>query len=236
MQRKIFFAGTTLIMLALFLASREGHGVDEEHVGTNTNTPLSAHVQRAHRSSRKPAPRPSLPRRAPRANTETADRDESGAPDEQGAPPLDEETARCATGISPTCPFRDPSAAELIEMARCATVKTDYPPGLISSEGAGGPISHRTIELAAVTEDEEERITRATDNYRATVRDELDALLLALGGSRDELATMTTDQLVAAIRRRQAPEEATSARKEIARARARWPRADLLRQYTNRAL
>lgn len=149
------------------------------------------------------------------------DEEEKGSNGEVAAAEAAEaEARRCATAVRPDCGFLDPSAAELVEMARCGTVKSDYPGGVLSDYLSEFPLPQKTVELAELSAREKEQIVRVTNNFRETMHSELGMIMRDLDGSQDQADALTIEQLVASIRKHSVSQEAIDARKNIARARA----------------
>ena len=105
-------------------------------------------------------------------------------------------------------------------MARCATVKSDFPPGLITDDAGDFPLPKNAVEAAGLTAPEKAKILRATDEFQETLRADLEAILSDLDGSPGNTDSLTISQLVASIRKHSVPQEIGGARKSIARARA----------------
>lgn len=93
-------------------------------------------------------------------------------------------------------------------MARCATVKSDYPPGLITNDTSGFPLPKKAVEAveaAGLMTTERAQILRATNEFQETLRADLKAILRELDGSPDKTDSLTTAQLVASIRKYSVP-------------------------------
>lgn len=129
------------------------------------------------------------------------------------------EAKRCArTGGDATCSFLDPSPDELREMARCGTVKIDYPDGLLSD----GPfkLNESLARAASVDASERERIEKATEEFRAGLKQQLVPILREFGVDDEAIATATLKEAVETIQAREVLDQLYAARRELARGRA----------------
>ncbi|HFE46810.1 MAG TPA: hypothetical protein ENJ18_15190 [Nannocystis exedens] len=203
-------------MIAYALGKKSG---DKPHQEANTSRD-QGHRNKGPIIARPPPSRPP-PRIRPKKDTahSAAKDDEESHPEQEVLDPS-EEARRCATAISPDCGFLDPSPEELTEMARCATVKSDYPSGLITDDANGFPLSKKAADAAGLTATEKDKTLRATNEFQKTVQADLREILRGLDGSPDQIDSLTSAQLVALIRKHSVPQEIRDTRKSIARARA----------------
>lgn len=105
-------------------------------------------------------------------------------------------------------------------MARCATIKSDYPEGLFADGSVVFPFPQQTIEAASISEQERELIMQATEEMRTEIRRQFEDILLDFGMSRQDTAGMSLDRMKAALKEREDIEDVQRARRQIARARA----------------
>ncbi|MCA9637102.1 MAG: hypothetical protein KC420_13840 [Myxococcales bacterium] len=140
------------------------------------------------------------------------------------------EARRCAGRISSDeeCPFLQPSPEVLREMARCAQVRTDVPPGLLGDQPFH--VDPELRSLAQVTEAEERAIAEVGTRVRGELRAEIEPLFVELGLAGEPDA-MSVEAMVEAIQARRVVgpideerlarlAEGEAARRAIARARA----------------
>lgn len=143
------------------------------------------------------------------------------------------EARLCANRVDGECSFLRPSQEELLEMARCATVKYDYPSGLLGSAPIM-PFPPAAADAVGLGEGEQELIARATDEARAELRAQLAAILLEFGVSSQDMEDMSLQQMRAAAVTRQSLDDVQAARRSIARERAGLERAPAPRTPTEK--
>ena len=195
--------GTQVVILLLFvlafvlaysLGKEDGH---KHHQEADTSRDQ---VQRDRGQVTRPPPARPSPRihhqKRSTSDSSAKDDEESGNPEQEASAP-DAEALKCATALSPDCSFLAPSPEELGEMARCATIKSDFPPGLITDDASGFPLPKNAIEAAGLTAPEKAKILRATDGR--------DPVFMDSCGCSDKCAPRRRARLRASSRRRRVP-------------------------------
>ena len=104
-------------------------------------------------------------------------------------------------------------------MARCATVKADYPQSLFL-ESESFPLPEAIVDAATLGQGERELISRAHEEFRIDLQRQLETILLDLGADKDDIKSMSPSAMKLEIKRREDPEQLQSARRQIARERA----------------
>lgn len=143
------------------------------------------------------------------------------------------EGERCSRTVGDEgCDFLNPSTAELIEMARCGTVKVDYPVGLL--DDSPFHLNDALVHAANLDEPERRLVEAATEEFRAELKQQLTPISRDLGIVADVLATAPLQSIVTEIQLREIPKELQGTRKELSRERAGLSRASAPRTPTER--
>ena len=151
-------------------------------------------------------------RRPRAAERPPAEREPQGPPS-----PEEQEAKRCASAVGGSCGFLDPSGEELLEMARCGTVKTDAPSSLLGSDEA--PTLPASLLMdASVTPEEEATIRGVLGRVRDDSRAELRALFARRGVEVSDETTLP--QMMLLMRTRLDSSAVEAAQREVAKERA----------------
>lgn len=155
------------------------------------------------------------------------------APAGAALPVEDREAVTCANRMDGTCPFLEPSQESLEEMARCGTVKYDYPVGLLNSEPF--QLAPNIVETASVISRELGSIHEVADSFRDELRPKFTELLLQYPDVGPLEAMSLEDMRLALVNREtEAIKEVQNVRRNLARARAGLEEAVIPRTPTEK--
>src|SRR5690606_37280897 len=158
MHRGIWLAGVVFLIALYLVWDRRQNDAGRGGVPIVSEAPREE-PRRISRPERLPGRASDLPVNRREVRLPASSASGTGAPTD--APVEDPEAIVCANRIGGECSFLHPSHEELLEMARCATVKFDYPPALLNDKSA--ELTADVIDTAAVTAHEQALILQVTE-------------------------------------------------------------------------